>query len=79
MKTVHRIESSCAMTGAYQYTEVARSPQEAHEYCVEPWRSRSVHVVYALLPGVTANVVAVYAAGRRVSPLFPWSGEVKRV
>lgn len=65
-----RVESSCARTGEYQHTEVYDRKSEVHIHCTEPWRAQSVHVVYALQPGLPPRMIEVYTAGRKVSPVL---------
>jgi hypothetical protein len=66
----YRIESSCAVTGAYQHTEVVRSQSEMIEHCTAEWRKASVHVVHALPLSLPPRFYAVFAGGRCVSPLL---------
>jgi hypothetical protein len=66
----YRIETSCAHTGDYQYTEVVHTKEAMVEYCTADWRRESVHVVYALQDGIPPDMYAVFAAGRCVSPLL---------
>jgi len=66
----YRIETSCARTGEYQHTEVVNTKAALVAHCTADWRRESVHVVYALQPGIPPRMFAVYVAGRCVSPLF---------
>lgn len=68
--TAYRIETSNQLTGDYEYTEVVYSKQEVLIYCCEPWRSKSVHVVWALTPGIPPRIIEVYNNGRKVSPIL---------
>lgn len=68
--TSYRIETSSALTGEYEFTEVVHSKEDLVAHCTAEWRRESVHVVYLLQPGVPPRMFAVYAAGRCVSPLM---------